>query len=470
MKFIYIPYLDELNAIKKEISDLQHDFEASMEKYKEKPGWSYEKLHHYIYIRPEFIFEHSEIRWNLLEVSHMNNLSIDFIRKFGPSKFYWDILSESPKYTTQDFIDNIDLPWRVDKVCYKSNITMERFNAIPGFRDKLMQELRKPHIPYHLFPNLHIDWLIAEKDNVNWPWESSRYSCIQKITINHIINHPDIPWNMKRLSEIIPINDILANKHMKWDWNIVSESADTLTFDMVMKYPDIPWNWETLSRRFYIPWDYLIDNGINFDLKQQSRCQPLEIVKDNLHYTWDWDMITARIDSFNIILKNPHLPWNYRCIKCEVPAEFIMDNIRLDWDTSMITRVLPWEFIKENPEIVEWDCIEILRKPGIIFEDLLPFPPFMKNIDSYCCEMLKLGMISDEIIDNHPEIKWNLSYYAFNYNKKCHGLLKKYDEIMKKFIKENIYYKLVNRMHRPGGYYYKKDMEFIIDYNKSVNQ
>ena len=92
--------------------------------------------------------------------------------KRNPDKDWdWRVLSANPNITMEIIQNNPDKPWSGDGLSMNPNLTMEMILNSPQFHD-----------PTSYF------W--------NWYWVSSNTG----ITWEDIQNHPEIPWNWKRVS------------------------------------------------------------------------------------------------------------------------------------------------------------------------------------------------------------------------------------------------------------------------------
>lgn len=482
MKFIYIPYLDELNTIKKKINEIHDEVEYVMDNYykpKYRPAWILSSVNQALKscVRLDYIDKFDdqakvvkynnpikyEVHWSA--ISERKDLTIEFIRKHIDKPWDWKKLSS--RFSYDDIKNNLDLPWSYAHVAINPRITMEQFNSISNFREefiKLFEDNKNLSLKKYIFNELPISWLIAEKNNIDWPWNNLSSFSKHYLNIQQVLDNPDIPWPIKYKSCTLPIEDIVNNLHMEWCWESISHRMD-IPFEFITSHMNLLWNWRIISCNMYIPWDFLIKNNIEFNIGEQSRYQPMEVIMNNLDRKWNWNNITINVESAKIIMDNPNLPWKYSWIKnkvaAKIPTEFIMNNIDLEWNKELLSRKLPKDYIMSKPDY-EWDLTELFDRQEFSFDDLLKLDNIAKR-PSRIRYITEANNFTIDLMKQYPEIKWSYHDYIRKKYWKLRELKREYEKIMAMFIKENVYYKLINRMHRPGGYYYKKDMEFIMN-------
>jgi hypothetical protein len=109
-------------------------------------------------------------------------------------------------------------------------------------------------------PNVTIEFIFRWlKDNsissLNWN------SLSETIPVSDIFANPNLPWQMDFLSinETITLEDVLCHPEIKWDWNRISENKG-ITIKDIENNPDLPWNWYYISKNPNINIDFYLDH------------------------------------------------------------------------------------------------------------------------------------------------------------------------------------------------------------------
>ena len=112
-------------------------------------------------------------------------------------------------------------------------------------------------------PNLNWDWNklslnpyinsdVVEK-LIDKPWNWSLLSLNISMDWDFIEKYIDKPWDWQKLSfSLITTWDIiinnLNNKRIKWDWISICLHNPNITFKHVIEHPELPWNFRLLSQ------------------------------------------------------------------------------------------------------------------------------------------------------------------------------------------------------------------------------
>jgi hypothetical protein len=76
-----------------------------------------------------------------------------------------------------------------------------------------------------------IDFILANK-HMQWDWNdvSWRYD----LRMKHIIDNPDIPWNLFAISRVqdLSIDYVIANIHKNWNWEFIQLNANFTMLDI----------------------------------------------------------------------------------------------------------------------------------------------------------------------------------------------------------------------------------------------
>ena len=93
-------------------------------------------------------------------------------------------------------------------------------------------------------PSVTMDHVLAHPDK---PWNWKFLSGNPRVTMDHVLAHPDKPWNWNFLSgnPSVTMDHVLAHPDKPWEWYYLSENP-SVTMDHVLAHLDMPWNWSGL--------------------------------------------------------------------------------------------------------------------------------------------------------------------------------------------------------------------------------
>jgi hypothetical protein len=88
-----------------------------------------------------------------------------------------------------------------------------------------------------------------KKGDCDKQWDWVLLSQHPNITMEDVLDNPDLPWNWSYLSSNpnITMAFVLSNPDKKWDWKWLSCNP-YITMKDVTSNPDKPWNWLCLSK------------------------------------------------------------------------------------------------------------------------------------------------------------------------------------------------------------------------------
>lgn len=160
-----------------------------------------------------------DLPWNYYYLSASKILTIDFIKSVNLKYWNWAGISCNPAIKMKDIIDNPDLPWRWSYVVGNPNITID-------------------FILEHEFCQA---MCIKVED------KNGKEICIKDASPNKGIN--------LSTNKGISITDIIKHAHnpnLCWKWDYISNRKD-VTLDLVLENPELPWVYEDLVSN--ISWD-----------------------------------------------------------------------------------------------------------------------------------------------------------------------------------------------------------------------
>jgi hypothetical protein len=184
--------------------------------------WDYGKLSSNPNITEKYILAHSDKDWDWGDLSANSSISIDFM------------------------MSHPELPWQIDRITWKENATID-------------DVIKLSHLPWDPVYTSMLNY-ISLTDILNHPELGLDISRSPNLTEEFIEAHPEITYNMHRLSRCknISVKYIVEHPHPDWNWGYITDRA---TFDEIRNYPDLPWVWGDLAYNPNVPLDFIISNG-----------------------------------------------------------------------------------------------------------------------------------------------------------------------------------------------------------------
>lgn len=269
---------------------------------------------------------------------------LEFIKPYiAKPTFNWYTFSENLNINPQFIFDNPLFPWKLDRVCKRSDIPIETIIYRYG------------HLGENVWINLmrRNDMTIEFIDtHPEYPWPYSHSYLLNAVTIDFLKKHESKVefWNqlhvcttytVKEFITAFPnhVDEAVIMYYTGMDSSQVMQTADELVnalfqtrsckniSNMVDKYPNAKWDWVEISFNKHVT--------VQFIKKYQKKIK--------------WEYLTSVIDK-KIIKANPKLPWNYKLF-----------HVRMD-----ISRAELLEHIMDYT-----DAIEFGKHPEIRFRDFL---------------------------------------------------------------------------------------------------
>ena len=231
--------------------------------------------------------------------------------------------------------------------------------------------------------------IIQANENYNWPWKTILLgtildNAINKIDIIRKYMDKGLDWDsLTRYIAQSNITDIIANKDLPWNMNILSFSKD-ISWDIIINNLDISWNWKTLSYNFTITPDIILANSQyqwNWDVVSEKNNISIDMLTKYIHLPWNWDILTNNMCiSFKDKLKHKDLPWNWNCIPLnyygKLSREYMtlicIDYPELSWNWKMVSCNIDIKYIDiviQNKHLPwDWDIISNKIKCYTIYD------------------------------------------------------------------------------------------------------
>lgn len=345
--------------------------------------------------------------WNHISIN--TNISDRIIRKYPDlpwedmgliynNTITWDLLSERIDYAL-----NLDLTSKSYQEKPRNLRDAEFLNSESWRRGGLWKHLSDhPNITPQAvasYPEVDWDWyeiyqnsnftlneiqkrFITTKDPLEEKLVLSIASCNPNIPFSYIVSRPDIPWNFSELcsSNKVTIDDILQYPNLRWDGRTLSLNPN-ITLDFVIRTDD----------RIFDPEE--VDSI--FNLRGHVQYSQFKSIKSCIRLTWDWDYLSCNpAISLQEIEDNPTLPWDFSKVSNHphLTLDFVKKHLDKKWnwcniqiscrlgrlDLSELLRLCPtnelnWDYISLNKSI-GWDDIETYRDKPWTWRNILRNP------------------------------------------------------------------------------------------------
>jgi len=191
-------------------------------------------------------------------------------------------LSENPTITW-DIVQNYPGPWYYPALMRNPNITMDILASMP--------------------PEMLNHWSLSSNPNLKWDYVHNNptriwnyYSAI-KICKPHWrdIAFADGYTEYVQRFAVLDIDYLRSRATLgEWEWSNIS-SNPSITLDMVLDNPELPWNYAKLTANRSITWEMIQITTLPWVLPEFSKNPNLrwDIVRDNPQIEWKWSSIAA---------------------------------------------------------------------------------------------------------------------------------------------------------------------------------
>lgn len=286
-------------------------------------------------------------------------------------------------------------------------------------------------------------------------WDFAELSENPNITLKDILDNPNYEWNHRRLSYNLSIayNDVINNAvNIRWDvhalaanfnftipllsnltdieaesnefWNMLSYNSNICLSD-VIKYIDKPWDWRVLSSNMKLT-EHDITAPYQLPLMEQSNTANFSsnpfidinfVIK---HYANDSCLSSNLNITYNHILSNPQIKWDYAELSKVIDIKDILKDIEIN-----PTHIDKWyiEYMYENLHMtlmniyklsrvfkkslyeLHWDTLSI--NPTMSVDDLI-------NLNTNVPELSISSFISQNPNLTHKHIISNIDNWSDN--------------------------------------------------------
>ena len=260
------------------------------------------------YITEDDILGNLDLPWDWNIMSENPNITFKFIEKMKDKPWDWNMLSYWDKVIPERNISwafvlkNLDLDWEWAHLTTRPDITWEYMQStkhvLPwDYRTKIynpnvpLDYVLKNYLPYIISDTKYINEIIADnkydayysgnslthmnaymfmtrnkhitlvnlnklytkhkalfQDPVYFSMFMCGFTTNPRITMNYVLNHPEIEWNWEFLCNNVNITlaDVIQHPEINWCYKSLS-NKESLTIEFVESNIDKPWDWEALA-------------------------------------------------------------------------------------------------------------------------------------------------------------------------------------------------------------------------------
>jgi hypothetical protein len=192
----------------------------------------------------------------------------------------------------------------------------------------------------------------------------------------------------------ITLDQVLATKHLPWDWTIIGMDPNATCEDVVFN-SELPW--DDLTRVCLFPENCVTEFQVC--AISSHKTFDLQYVLDHVEYGWDCDRISQYNENIDFILENtrllrigslsknrhlkihhvlmhPDLAWDWEVLSAAMPFRDILSNPQLPWN--------PNQFIVNSTAPI--DCEQVIANwspelcKHIVFDYTRDFPKSFPSI------------------------------------------------------------------------------------------
>lgn len=275
-----------------------------------------------------------------------------------------------------------------------------------------------------------------------------------------------------------PYDCLSSNPNLRWEW--VKQDPEKWDFDRlsgnarinseIFENPHLPWVAMTTARNPSLPWDKLCQiprYHPSLFLVSKNPNVTWEIIQANPDFPWDPDGVSMNPNvTWEIVQQHPSFPWNFRHMSSNpnITWEIIKANPR-KWDYAYLSRnpSLTWEIVRDNPG-VDWDFAYLSANPCITWETIQQNPQFPWDTYQFSLN----PNVSWQIVRENP-CDWHYGHLLSNgmgREKLDHQERELLDQLVALQVRK-FRDLLVERISRPGGYYYQQAMKDFEKLKKS---
>lgn len=283
-------------------------------------------------------------------VAQMNKINSWYLQPDITAEIYTRFicrLSTNPAITMTDVSNNPMIQWAPSSLSTNTSITARDVLDHPEIRWNL------DHLAMN--PNMSVCDIITISRTMQRPINMFYLSQNRSISINDVLNNPELDWDFEMLSgnPAIKFRDVLNNSTLQWNYTALSRNP-SVTMQHVLDHPSIPWDIYWLSHNPSITLQNVIDHyALRWDITQFSCNRSLTFTDVCTHTYMKWHFprvelcATMNMDNIRDILMNidvryvhawPWIPYTIYNLSCNpsVSLNDMLSNPDIEWDTTAL--------------------------------------------------------------------------------------------------------------------------------------
>jgi len=221
--------------------------------------------------------------WDFQGISRNPNLTIEMIRKFYKKKWSWTTISQNPGITMDMVENNSDLPWERYGLSSNPNLTIDYIKSHPvSWRNWIRIFIGKHYTKYWNWSMISCNPGISTQDvldNPDLPWNWYQLARNPNITLEFIEQTSTKSWNYSELSKHpkLSYDFVLKYPTKPWSWITLSKrfSVETIFREMENAKKNgikgLAWNWEGISENPTLTIDHIEQYKNKIDFQKLSK-------------------------------------------------------------------------------------------------------------------------------------------------------------------------------------------------------
>lgn len=186
---------------------------------------------------PSFSFDWVEalpnLKWNWDQLSRKEP-PMSFVLGNLDKPLDWRAISLSVNITFREMLDNKHLPWQIEEVLFTCIVTDDELEYLRHYRTRYDFQSWVDH-------SSRVSWsALLKSPDLPWVYSSIHPFINSADDLQFVRDHDPALWNWNLLSDVTPVDLILSNQDLPWNWHVVSTNS-TVTYRTVVENPGVPW-------------------------------------------------------------------------------------------------------------------------------------------------------------------------------------------------------------------------------------
>lgn len=265
--------------------------------------------------------------------------------------------------------------------------------------------------------SLVLDRMDQNDAKLNW-WALSKNP---NITMNHIQDNPNLPWEMIALIENANLTMDFVLRHYKeyttiYSWYTISQN-DGITMQDIKSHPNLPWEYSGISANRNLRLHHVISDldrdwcWMNISKNNAIRLDDI-IMHPELPWQFEYVSLNTNL-TIQFVLAHPDKPWNLERLSNN-PAIDINDIIKHNFYWSMDSlhhnHIITMKHVLERDHWL-WDYSWLSLNPGITIQDMRQYPERPWDWEVACRNP---NISIDDIKARPPENVYNVVVNTFD--------------------------------------------------------